>query len=222
MAMEVSKVDRRLPIIMAAVILGLFAIAGTSLVAFTHATTKSRIAANERETLLRTLHALVPPESVDNDMVTDTLEVSDPEQLGGAVTTVYRGRLQGDPVATVLTSVVPNGYSGPIKLLVAVRYDGSLGGVRVISHKETPGLGDKVEEARSDWIYSFNGKSLGNPSIEKWKVKRDGGIFDQFTGATVTPRSIVEAVKKTLVYVKDHKETLYDKPTASDGVTAEG
>ena len=105
---------------MAAVILGLFAIAGTSLVVFTHATTKSRIAANERETLLRTLHALVPPESVDNDMVTDILEVSNPEQLGGAVTTVYRGRLQGDPVATVLTSVVPNGYSGPINLLVGI------------------------------------------------------------------------------------------------------
>jgi Na+-translocating ferredoxin:NAD+ oxidoreductase subunit G len=211
-----------MPIIMAAVILGLFAIAGTSLVAFTHATTKERIAANERETLLMTLHALVPPESVDNDMVTDSIEVNDLERLGSAVTTVYRGRLQGDPVATVLTTVVPNGYSGPIKLLVAVRYDGSLGGVRVISHKETPGLGDKVEESRSDWIYSFNDKSLGNPALGKWKVKRDGGVFDQFTGATVTPRSIVAAVKKTLLYVKDHKDALYDKSTASTGESNKG
>ncbi|MCU7812831.1 MAG: electron transport complex subunit RsxG [Candidatus Thiodiazotropha sp. (ex Notomyrtea botanica)] len=214
--------DKRLPIFFAAAILGIFAIAGTSLVAFTHAATKARIAANERETLLRTLHALVQSESVDNDMVLDTLQVEDPEQLGAPITTVYRGRMQGEPVAAVLTTMVTDGYSGPIKLLVAVRYDGTLGGVRVISHKETPGLGDKVEEARSDWIYSFTGKSLGNPSIEKWRVKRDGGVFDQFTGATVTPRSIVTAVKKTLIYVQANKDALYDKQASSDGVTAKG
>ncbi|MCU7808455.1 MAG: electron transporter RnfG, partial [Candidatus Thiodiazotropha sp. (ex Semelilucina semeliformis)] len=129
--------DKRLPVFFAAAILGIFAVAGTSLVAFTHAATKARIAANERETLLRTLHALVPSESVDNDMVLDTLQVEDPEQLGAPITTVYRGRMQGEPVAAVLTTMVNDGYSGPIKLLVAVRYDGTLGGVRVISHKET-------------------------------------------------------------------------------------
>ena len=213
---------KRLPILIAGGILGIFAIAGTSLVAFTHTATAERIAANERETLLRTLHALVPAESIDNDMVLDTLEVSDEEQLGSASTTIYRGRKQGDPVAAVLTTTVPNGYSGPIRMLVAVRYDGSLGGVRVLSHKETPGLGDKVEENRSDWIYSFNGKSIGNPRLEKWKVKRDGGVFDQFTGATITPRTIVEAVKKTLLYVQANKDALYDKQTASEGVTTEG
>jgi electron transport complex protein RnfG len=207
---------------MAGAILAIFAIAGTSLVAFTHTATKARIAANERETLLRTLHALVPPETIDNDMVLDTLEVSDQEQLGAPLTTVYRGRKQGAPVAAVLTTLVPNGYSGPIKLLVAVRYDGTLGGVRVISHKETPGLGDKVEERRSDWIHSFTGKSLGNPPLEQWKVKRDSGVFDQFTGATITPRSIVAAVRKTLIYVQAHKDALYDKSAASDGVKAEG
>jgi electron transport complex protein RnfG len=210
-------VTKQRPIFIAGAILAIFAIAGTSLVAFTHTATKARIAANERETLLRTLHALVPPETIDNDMVLDTLEVNDQEQLGAPLTTVYRGRKQGAPVAAVLTSLVPNGYSGPIKLLVAVRYDGSLGGVRVISHKETPGLGDKVEERRSDWIHSFTGKSLGNPPVEKWKVKRDGGVFDQFTGATITPRAIVEAVRKTLLYVQAHNDALYDKQAASDG-----
>jgi Na+-translocating ferredoxin:NAD+ oxidoreductase subunit G len=215
-------VDRRLPIFIAAGILAIFAVAGTSLVAFTHQATQARIEANERETLLQTLHALVPSETIDNDMAVDTLQISEPEQLGAPTTTVYRGRKQGAPVAAVLTTRVPNGYSGPIKLLVAVRYDGTLGGVRVISHKETPGLGDKVEERRSDWIYTFNGKSLGNPPLEKWKVKRDGGVFDQFTGATITPRSIVTAVKKTLIYVKDHRDALYDKKGASDGVVAEG
>jgi electron transport complex protein RnfG len=214
--------DRRVQVFIAAGILALFAVAGTSLVVFTQLATKDRIAANERETLLRTLSALVPPESVDNDMVLDTLVVSDPELLGDTTTTVYRGRKLGAPVAAVLTTKVPNGYSGPIKLLVAVRYDGSLGGVRVISHKETPGLGDKVEESRTDWIYSFTGKSLGNPPIEKWKVKRDGGVFDQFTGATITPRSIVNAVRKTLIYVKDHRDALYDKPAASDAESGKG
>jgi len=214
--------NRRMQVFIAAGILALFAVAGTSLVVFTQLATKERIAANERETLLRTLSALVPPESVDNDMVLDTLVVSDPELLGDATTTVYRGRKLGAPVAAVLTTKVPNGYSGPIKLLVAVRYDGSLGGVRVISHKETPGLGDKVEESRTDWIYSFTGKSLGNPPIEKWKVKRDGGVFDQFTGATITPRSIVNAVRKTLIYVKDHRDALYDKAAASDVETGKG
>ncbi len=216
------RVDKRLPIFIAAAILAAFAVAGTSLVAFTHTATKARIEANERETLLNTLQALVPPTSVDNNMVLDTLEISAPDQLGAPITTVYRGRLQGAPVAAVLTTMVPNGYSGPIKLLVAVRYDGTLGGVRVISHKETPGLGDKVEERRSDWIHGFSGKSLGNPPLEKWKVKRDGGIFDQFTGATITPRSIVTAVRKTLIYVKDNKDALYDKQAASDSVQRNG
>jgi len=202
---------KRHPVVIAAAILALFAIAGSALVAFTQAATRERIEANERETLLNTLHALVPPDTVDNDMVLDTLEVSDQEQLGAPLTTVYRGRKAGQPVAAVLTTTVPNGYSGPIKLLVAVRYDGTLGGVRVISHKETPGLGDKVEERRSDWIYGFTGKSLGNPPLEQWNVKRDGGVFDQFTGATITPRSVVKAVRKTLLYVKDHRDALYDK-----------
>jgi Na+-translocating ferredoxin:NAD+ oxidoreductase subunit G len=221
MDMGAWEVDKRKSIILAAAVLALFAIAGTSLVAFTHSATKARIEANEREALLRSLHALVPPQSIDNDIATDTLEVSDAELLGTPPTTVYRGRKLGIPVAAVLTTTVPNGYSGPIKLLVAVRYDGTLGGVRVISHKETPGLGDKVEESRSDWIYSFTGKSLGNPPLEKWKVKRDGGIFDQFTGATITPRSIVAAVRRTLQYVKAHRDALYDRPAATPTVPAE-
>jgi electron transport complex protein RnfG len=146
-------------------------------------------------------------------MVADSIQVESAELLGSEKTTVYRGRKMAQPVATILTPVVPNGYSGPIKLLVAVRYDGTLGGVRVISHKETPGLGDKIEETRSDWIYGFTDKSLQNPHLEKWGVKRDGGYFDQFTGATITPRSIVTAVKKTLLYVRDHKDALYDRQT---------
>ncbi|MEW8101728.1 MAG: electron transport complex subunit RsxG [Candidatus Thiodiazotropha endolucinida] len=203
--------NNRHAILIAAAILASFAVLGTSLVTMTHAFTKERIELNEREALLRSLHALVPSESIDNDMISDVITVSAKDSLGWDEATVYRGRKQEQPVAVVLNTVVPNGYSGPIKLLVAVRYDGTLGGVRVISHKETPGLGDKVEESRSDWIYGFNGKSLHNPPLKKWGVKRDGGVFDQFTGATVTPRAIVQAVKKTLLYVRDHKDALYDR-----------
>ncbi|MET0090727.1 MAG: electron transport complex subunit RsxG [Candidatus Thiodiazotropha sp.] len=214
--------NSRRAILMASVILGAFAVAGTALVAFTHMATAARIEHNEREALLESLHALVPEASVDNDMVSDVIEISEPDFLGGPQTTVYRGRKMEQPVAAVLTTMVPNGYSGPIKLLVAVGYDGTLGGVRVISHKETPGLGDKIEENRSDWIYGFTGKSLGNPPLEKWAVKRDGGVFDQFTGATITPRSVVEAVKKTLIYVRDHQDALYDRPNATTAAKPEG
>ncbi|MET0085219.1 MAG: electron transport complex subunit RsxG [Sedimenticola sp.] len=199
------------PILIAGLLLAMFAVAGTGLVAFTQDQTKARIAANEREALLRSLTALVPADTIDNDIVTDTLFVNDTERLGGDHIQVYLGRKGGSPVAAVFASVVPDGYSGPIKLLVAVRTDGSLGGVRIVSHKETPGLGDKVEERRSDWVHSFRDKSLTNPDISRWKVKRDGGDFDQFTGATVTPRSIVKAVKNTLLYFRDNGLALFQQ-----------
>ncbi|KRT56362.1 electron transport complex subunit RsxG [endosymbiont of Ridgeia piscesae] len=209
------------PVVIAGFVLAMFAVAGTALVSFTHQATKARIASNERQALLRSLTTLVPAASIDNDIISDVMTVSDPELLGSENTTVYRGRSGGQPVAVVLTPVVPNGYSGPIKLLVAVRYDGTLGGVRIISHKETPGLGDKIEESRSDWIYSFTGKSLNNPPKAQWGVKKDGGVFDQFTGATITPRSIVAAVKKSLLYVQQHQQQLYDRTPLQEATPGE-
>ncbi|MEW7977272.1 MAG: electron transport complex subunit RsxG [Candidatus Sedimenticola endophacoides] len=197
------------PVIAAALLLALFAVAGTTLVALTEQQTRERIADNQLQALLGSLHALVPAETIDNDIANDSVTVSDPTRLGGAETLVYLGRKAGRPVAAVFTSMVPDGYSGPIRLLVAVRTDGTLGGVRVVSHKETPGLGDKIEERKGDWIHGFLGKSLTNPSIKRWKVKRDGGDFDQFTGATITPRSIVKAVKNTLLYYRDHGDGLF-------------
>ena len=202
------------PIALAGTILFLFAVAGVGLVALVHHQTVDRIVANEREALLRELTALVPADTIDNDIISDALTVSAPERLGSKETLVYLGRKEGKAVAAVFTTVVPNGYSGPIKLLVAVLADGTLGGVRVVSHKETPGLGDKVEERKSDWIHSFDGKSLENPLLAKWGVKKDGGIFDQFTGATITPRSIVNAVKNTLLYFRDQGASLFHPPGA--------
>jgi len=201
------------PVMLSGLILALFAVAGTGLVAFTHLQTADRIAENERLALLRSLNTLVPADSIDNDIISDSRLLNDPDRLGGDRIPVYLGRKQGRPVAAVFGSIVPDGYSGPMKLLVAVRTDGTLGGVRVISHKETPGLGDKMELRKSDWILGFDNRSLNNPLLAGWGVKRDGGVFDQFTGATVTPRSIVKAVKNTLIYFREYGERLFEPPT---------
>lgn len=206
---------KKAPILIAAFILGSFAVGGVGLVAVTHELTDARIAENQRQAMMAKLESIVPAGRMSNDPLQDRIEVSDPELLGSPVTEVYRVRDQGEPVALILKPIVPDGYAGPIKLLVSVLRDGSLGGVRVISHHETPGLGDKIEERKDDWIIEqFNGRSLGEPPLEKWTVKRDGGVFDQFTGATITPRSVVHAVKGTLLFVQQHGDSLYQRPAA--------
>lgn len=202
--------------LLSASLLGLFAVIGTSLVAFTYESTRERIAQNERDTLLHSLHALIVPERYDNDPAVDRLEVTDVQRLGStAPQQVYRARKNGQPVALALTAVAPDGYSGDIHLLIAINHDGTLAGVRVTAHRETPGLGDKVDIARSDWVHAFTGRSLGNPAAEKWKVKKDGGVFDQFTGATVTPRAVVKAVHNALDYYQQHRDTLFDGGAAT-------
>jgi electron transport complex protein RnfG len=199
------------PILIAGLILGSFAVGGVGLVATTHQLTDARIAENQRQAMLAKLEAIVPAERMGNDPLNDRIEVSDPDLLGGDQTEVFRVRDEDDgPVAVILQPVVPDGYAGPIRLLVAVLRDGTLGGVRVLEHHETPGLGDKIDERKDDWIIEqFEGKSLADPVPEKWQVKRDGGVFDQFTGATITPRSIVNAVKNTLLYVEREGDRLY-------------
>jgi electron transport complex protein RnfG len=193
-----------------AVILCLFAVTGTSMVAFIYGQTRDRIAANEREALMRKLNVLIPRDRYDNKLFEDTIQVRDQTLLGtDEPVTVYRARLGGKPVALVITPVAPDGYSGTIKLLVGIAVDGTLTGVRVTAHHETPGLGDAIEEERSDWIYGFNGKSLDHPPLDQWRVKRDGGAFDQLTGATITPRAIVKAVKNSLLYYREHRAELF-------------
>ena len=209
-----------LSVLISGALLGIFGIIGAGLVGFSHALTDERIERNEREALLQQLQVMVPAEHIDNDLLTDVVDISAPEQLGSETTRVYRGRQDGQPVALVLSPVVTQGYSGPIKMIVAANVDGSLAGVRVLAHRETPGLGDKIEVERSDWILGFDGKSLLQPSAGEWKVKRDGGVFDQFTGATITPRAVVRGVKNSLDYLHDNKWRLFEQqPPAenSDG-----
>lgn len=193
-------------------VLGLFAIVATTLVAYTEQNTRQQIKENERQALLDAINTLIPHEQYDNAILQDTIALPKTEELGTEETTqVYRARKQNQPVAVVLTVVAPNGYSGRIKMLVGIYYDGTLAGVRVINHKETPGLGDKIDASRSNWIKQFEGLSLENPASAKWKVKKDGGAFDQFTGATITPRAVVKAVKASLEYFKNHREALFAK-----------
>lgn len=191
-------------------VLGLFAIVATTMVAFTEQNTRQQIKENERQALLDAINTLIPHEQYDNAILQDTLALPKTEELGTEETTqVYRARKQNQPVAVVLTVVAPNGYSGRIKMLVGIYNNGTLAGVRVINHKETPGLGDKIDASRSNWIKQFEGLSLETPSSAKWKVKKDGGAFDQFTGATITPRAVVRAVKASLEYFKNHREALF-------------
>lgn len=191
-------------------VLAAFAVVATSLVTLTEDNTHDKIIENERQTLLAAINALVDINDYNNDILTDTITLVSTEQLGTQVaSTVYRARMDKTPVAVVFTAIAPNGYNGQIKLLVGVYYDGSLAGVRVINHKETPGLGDKINIKKADWILKFKGLSLNNPHESKWKVKKDGGDFDQFTGATITPRAVVTAVKKALQYYEKNRDALY-------------
>lgn len=198
-------------ILLSGLFLWVFAVLGTGFVAITEDTTREQILENERRALLRNLHQLLPAEELDNDIATDTVEVPASPLLGNQQPgTVYRARLNGNPVAAIFNSIAPNGYSGKIHLLIGVYVDGSLAGVRAVKHQETPGLGDGIEVRKSDWILGFNGKSLANLSRSKWAVKRDGGVFDQLTGATITPRAIVQAVEKTLLYYDQNAANIFD------------
>lgn len=209
--------------IVSGALLAAFAIAGAALVAFTWQQTHEQIAKIERETLLNSLHDILPEDAYDNELYEDTIEVTDADLLGtGKPVTVFRARKNGQPVAALFTVIAPNGYGGPIKLLVGIRYDGSIAGVRVIDQHETPGLGDKVESDRSDWIYGFKGKSLDNPKPENWAVRKDGGRFDQFTGATITPRAVVKAVHNALIYFKEHRDALFARDARKNPAVPEG
>ena len=191
-------------------LLGVFAVIGTAILAITHEQTKERIAENERNVLLRNLHAVISPDNHDNELFTDTIEVTDTNLLGTKkAVTVYRARLDAKPVTAIFAAIAPDGYNGNIKLLVAINMDGTLSGVRVIGHRETPGLGDYIEETRSDWITKFTGLSLHNPDKKGWRVKRDGGEFDQFTGATITPRAVVKAVYNCMTYFEQHQQDVF-------------
>lgn len=204
-------------ILTSAVLLALFALIGTTLVALIHDGTAERIIENERLATLRNLNAILPHERYDNELLADQRVIRDETLAGGQPVTVYRAFRDESPVAAVFATVAPDGYGGPIRLLVGVNVDGTVAGVRVTGHRETPGLGDPIEASRSDWILGFDGRSLGHPPLARWAVARDGGVFDQFTGATISPRAVVGAVREVLVYFAAHGETIFPSLAAPAG-----
>lgn len=197
--------------------LGAFAIVTTALIALTFITTSDRIEQQQKKKLLSVLNEVVPHEMHDNALYADCTSVTSSLLGTQQPHLVYRARINGQPSALVLETTAPDGYSGNIELVVGVDTNMNVLGVRAIDHKETPGLGDKIELAVSDWITSFSGKSFSVTSLSSWQVKKDGGEFDQFTGATITPRAVVNAVKNALIYAHDNQHSLFTAPNACNG-----
>lgn len=193
-------------------LLGLFGTIVISLVSLAYQATKEPIERSEYQALLKALNSVMPADNHDNDLVNDTRPLKATMGLGlKKDARVYLARLNGEQTAAAFPVVAPDGYNGPINLLMAINRQGTILGVRVISHSETPGLGDRIESRRSDWARQFQGTSLDDPVEKRWAVKKDGGIFDQFTGATITPRIIVKAVHKALTHVELHPEAFFDE-----------
>jgi len=203
----------RFDIFRSAASLTLVALIGTSLLAGVNTLTAERIAEQERRVVLEQLGQIVAPERYDNELQEDLFIFHDEYHFpGGQTVTAYRARKNGEPVALVMKLAAIRGYNGMIHLLVGINENGSLSGVRVTKHKETPGLGDAIEIEKSEWVVGFSGRSLHDPEAAAWAVRRDGGEFDQFTGATITPRAVVDAVRLALVYFRENKGLLFETP----------
>lgn len=201
------------------VTLALIAAICTALVAGTWALTEARIAANEKARLERSLKPALAGLQYDSDLLDSRLSLSPPHGLPGPEeAVVYRVFAAAEPVAALFV-VSARGYAGPIRLLVGIDAAGTVTGVRVLGHRETPGLGDGIEIGKSDWITQFGGRSIGEPVASGWAIRRDGGQFDQLTGASVTARAIVNAVKDTLLYFAANRERVFmtQENQAQDG-----
>ena len=192
----------------------LFAVFGVGVVTFFHVLTADRIEKNERDYMMRNLNEVIPASAYDNDFFTDTIYVIDKELLGSdQPVSVFRARRLRQPIGLIISPQAPNGYNGIIRLLVGIYADGSLAGIRVVSHRETPGLGDGIDQQRSGWVEQFPGLSLANTPTVAWQVKKDGGRFDQLTGATISPRVVVQAVHRAMLYFDQHRDRLFDSAT---------
>ncbi len=192
-------------------ILTLFAIACTATVGLVNELTKDRIYIQQQKQLLSTLNSIIEPARYNNELALDCINVQSDLLGSEKQQTVYLARLNSVPVAGAITTIAPDGYNGNIELIVAVNIDGSINGVRTLLHQETPGLGDKIELVKSEWITSFSGKTLMGKNDSRWAVAKDGGMFDQFTGATITPRAVIKAVKNATLYFNAHQQELFNQ-----------
>ncbi len=196
------------------ILLGIFAVITTAVIAGTYLGTRDQIRDNIRQAEARALLEIIPDDRHDNQLLDDAYPIADAELLGlREPKQYYLARQDGRSVAAILPVTARDGYTGDIDLIVGVNRDGSIAGVRVLSHRETPGLGDKVEYRKSRWVDSFVGKSLENPGEAGWTVKKEGGKFDQFTGATITPRAVTHAVHRGLIYFQTNRSALLQLPS---------
>jgi electron transport complex protein RnfG len=211
--------DSKHPVIRSSVLLGIIALLGTALLAGVNELTYERIIEQEKRRVLQQLNEIVPTALYNNDLLADKIEINDQAFFKHpAAVTVYRARMDGQPVAVMMIVTAPDGYNGDIRLLAGIAASGTIFGVRVISHRETPGLGDPIDKEKSDWILGFNQKSLQNPDANGWAVKKDGGQFDQFTGATISPRAVVGTVHRTLRYFAQNRQMLFATASESENL----
>ncbi|MCK8081762.1 electron transport complex subunit RsxG [Vibrio sp. 1CM24A] len=198
-------------------VLAIFACASTGLVAVTHYLTKDQIKQQEQAQLLSVLNQVIPHDLHDNELFSSCTLVQ-AEALGTEqAMPAYIAKINGEPSAIAIEAIAPDGYNGAIKVIVGMKIDGTILGTRVLSHQETPGLGDKIDLRVSDWILSFAGKQVTDSNLDRWKVRKDGGDFDQFTGATITPRAVVKSVKQAVQYVNQNNQALLAQPLNCGG-----
>ncbi|CAH6785374.1 SoxR (2Fe-2S) reducing system protein RsxG [Vibrio chagasii] len=198
-------------------VLAIFACASTGLVAVTHYLTKDQIKQQEQAQLLSVLNQVIPHDLHDNELFSSCTLVQAEELGTEKAMPAYIAKINGKPSAIAIEAIAPDGYNGAIKVIVGMKIDGTILGTRVLSHQETPGLGDKIDLRVSDWILSFAGKQVTVSNLDRWKVRKDGGDFDQFTGATITPRAVVKSVKQAVQYVNQNNQALLAQPLNCGG-----
>ncbi|WP_151703368.1 electron transport complex subunit RsxG [Nitrincola alkalilacustris] len=195
--------------------IALFAAVTAGVIAVTQVMTRERISQNQQEHQARALYEILPRE-LDDQLHRQSILISAPELGFAEPITVYQSIQNNEVEAVILPAIAPDGYSGDIRMLVGIWRDGRVAGVRVLEHKETPGLGDKVELAKSNWILSFDDKAMDSSNDPRWRVRKDGGDFDQFTGATITPRAVVRAVARTVQFYESRRPELLTPATEQD------
>ena len=192
-----------------ALTLVVFAFAFTLLMTVVYQVTKEPIAQSEAAARIALFQQVITHDRYDNEVLNDTITIAPSDLLGNKKPSIANiARMNNQPVAVILEAIAHDGYSGDIKLLIAVNANGDISGVRVIKHTETPGLGDYIDIAKSTWIKLFDAESLTKTSDANWAVKKDGGTFDYMAGATITPRAVVRAVHKALQYFEQNKAVL--------------
>jgi electron transport complex protein RnfG len=201
-----------------ALLLAIFAIVCTGAIAIINVMTQPIILEQQQIALQNNINELIKPDRYDNNIIGTCFTVVDKTLLGDDTPKqVFIATKDNQPVAALIQTSTFKGYSGEIRLLVGVYKDGKVAGVRINSHTETPGLGDKIQTNKSDWIFSFNGKEYQESAADKWEVKKNGGDFDAFTGATITPRAVVHAVEDVLIYFENHKKMLFNTSATCGG-----